>query len=174
MSGGHFTHCQQPTTDRLKVLQGETGERESLCYCKCKVHRAACYKYELGTGTIMSEGRFPSHSQHPLSQLVCLVFLSCLQSSCMLPGSAAGTLALPTPGARPKWAHRGSEHTVLQGGNINTAQLIVPPKPSSAASYGTNVHSLIGQSSYKQVFRVKKLVGLPPQLELLARFNYAW
>ena len=94
LSGGHFTHCQQPTTDRLKVLQGETGERESavctrmcmpqLCYCKCKVHRAACCKYELG--------RFPSHSQHPLSQLVCLVFLSCLQSSCMLPSSAAGTL----------------------------------------------------------------------------------
>ena len=26
----------------------------------------------------------------------------------------------------------------------------------------------------KQVFRVKKLVGLPPQLELLARFHYAW
>ena len=29
-------------------------------------------------------------------------------------------------------------------------------------------------STTKQVFRVKKLVGLPPQLELLARFHYAW
>ena len=26
----------------------------------------------------------------------------------------------------------------------------------------------------EQVFRVKKLVGLPPQLELLAHFHYAW
>ena len=28
--------------------------------------------------------------------------------------------------------------------------------------------------TFKQVFRVKKLVGLLPQLELLARFHYAW
>ena len=34
--GSHFTHYQQPTADRLKVLQGETGERESaVCGVEC-------------------------------------------------------------------------------------------------------------------------------------------
>ena len=36
LSGSHFTHYHQPTTDRLKVLQGETGERESaVCGVEC-------------------------------------------------------------------------------------------------------------------------------------------
>ena len=36
LSGSHFTHYQQPTTDRLKLLQGETGERESaVCGVEC-------------------------------------------------------------------------------------------------------------------------------------------
>ena len=33
--GGHFIHYQQPTTDRLQVLQGETGERGSVSALEC-------------------------------------------------------------------------------------------------------------------------------------------
>ena len=42
LSGSHFTRYHQPTTDRLKVLQGETGERESaVCGVECTRHNSA-------------------------------------------------------------------------------------------------------------------------------------
>ena len=44
-----------------------------------------------------------------------------------------------------------------------------PPERTGCAIYNP-----LDWSPIKQVFRVKKLVGLPPKLELLARLHYAW
>ena len=63
---------------------------------------------------------------------------------------------------------------------------VVVPYSKVEDLYITHFHSLSANNIYiitchirqckqqKQVFQVKKLVGLPPQLELLACFHYAW
>ena len=49
----------------------------------------------------------------------------------------------------------------------------IPTRSTSGGAYNLKWFSTHTQLA-KQVVRVEKLVGLPPQLKLLARFHYAW